>query len=56
LFLNVIVHDGCASDVYAGRAAVDDVLEVTEVLLGPLDLCFGGVEGAHVGRFTVSRN
>lgn len=42
--LKVVVSDGCLSGVYPGAPSQDNVLEVTEVFLGPLDLTLGRLE------------
>ena len=42
--LKVIVNNGCLACVYSGAPSKDNVLEVTEVFLGPLDLALGRVK------------
>jgi len=42
--LKVVVNDGRFTRVYSGAPSKNNVLEVTEVFLSPLDLCFGRIE------------
>ena len=44
LAAEVVVNDGCLTGIYSGAPSKENVLEVTEVFLGPLDLCLGRIE------------